>query len=319
MNTLVNSCWRQAARFGSAARIRTLLSLICTRVYLFLPVFPLLALPAFAQNFTQPDCFQPVNFVGVAASPAFDNSSKGCNSWVFDYANEGFSVISIVVQTAPAIGPGISPGAWSTFTPITGINPNTSIVAAISTFGTNLTFFPFVRVNLTTATGSGVVQGTLYGWRIPASGSAGGGCVGTIATPCIVAGPNASGAPPTKSPVLISGQTGSDAGPGNVETVHVDALGNLQAAIIGNAAVLSGQQAVTAAAVALATNTVRNVCIKALVGNTINVYVGPVGVTDATGIELAPGDAVCLPVLNTNLLYVIASTTGNSVSWIGTN
>lgn len=88
---------------------------------------------------------------------------------------------------------------------------------------------------------------------------------------------------------------------------------------VGHGTVLSNQQAVTASAVALSTNTCKRACVKALAANTINVYVGPTGVTTATGMELAPGDAVCLPVTNTNLLFVIASTTGASVSWVATN
>ena len=89
--------------------------------------------------------------------------------------------------------------------------------------------------------------------------------------------------------------------------------------IAGNAALYSGQQAVTGTAAALATQAVKQACVKALKGNVINVYVGPSGVSDATGYELAPDEAVCLPVNNVNLIYVIARTTGASVSWTGTN
>ena len=89
--------------------------------------------------------------------------------------------------------------------------------------------------------------------------------------------------------------------------------------IAGNAAVLSAQQAVTASAVALAANPAKTVCVKALVGNTINVYLGGSGVTTSTGLELVPNQSVCLAVSNSNLLYVIATTTGASVSWIATN
>lgn len=91
------------------------------------------------------------------------------------------------------------------------------------------------------------------------------------------------------------------------------------ATIPGNGTVLSGQQAVTASAAALATNTSKNICVEALVGNTINVYLGASGVTTSTGLELPPGAASCWPVTNTNLVYVIASTTGASVSWFATN
>jgi hypothetical protein len=123
-----------------------------------------------------------------------------------------------------------------------------------------------------------------------------------------------AGSPIAGNSVRIGGVDGS----GNKRDILTDSLGDVQIQEVGNAAVLSGQQAVTAAAVALATNASKNVCLKALIGNTINVYAGPTGVTISTGMELAPGDAVCLPVNNSNLLYVIASTTGASVSWIGT-
>lgn len=87
----------------------------------------------------------------------------------------------------------------------------------------------------------------------------------------------------------------------------------------GNTAVLSGQQAVTGSAVVLATNAAKTVCIHALAANTINVYLGPTGITTSTGMELPPGTTYCAPASNTNLFFVIASTTGASVSWITSN
>jgi hypothetical protein len=83
--------------------------------------------------------------------------------------------------------------------------------------------------------------------------------------------------------------------------------------------ITSGQQAVTATAAALPSKTSHNVCVKGLVGNSINVYLGPSTVTTSNGMELAPGDVVCLPVANPSAIYVIASTTGASVSWIAVN
>ena len=88
--------------------------------------------------------------------------------------------------------------------------------------------------------------------------------------------------------------------------VHAQAVGYVQ----------SGQQAVTAAAVVVSGISYGTVCIKALNGNTINVYLGGPGVTDSTGMELAPGNAYCAPAVNVNPFYVVASTTGASVSWI---
>jgi hypothetical protein len=80
--------------------------------------------------------------------------------------------------------------------------------------------------------------------------------------------------------------------------------------------VKSGQQAVTASAVIVTGISYGTVCIKALNANQINVYLGGPGVTDSTGMELAPGNAYCAMGVNANPFYVIASTTGASVSWI---
>jgi len=93
----------------------------------------------------------------------------------------------------------------------------------------------------------------------------------------------------------------------------------VNATLQGVGTVFSGQQGVTAAAVALAANTAKSVCVKALVANTLNIFVGPTGITIATGMELAPGDAVCLAVTNSNLVFVIASGVGSSISFIGIN
>lgn len=80
--------------------------------------------------------------------------------------------------------------------------------------------------------------------------------------------------------------------------------------------VTTGQQAVTASAVQLTNTSYGTMCVKALSGNTINVYLGAASVTTSTGMELAPGNAYCAPEVNTGQFYVIASTTGASISWI---
>jgi hypothetical protein len=105
----------------------------------------------------------------------------------------------------------------------------------------------------------------------------------------------------------------------NAASAIISVVGTIQTQEVGNGTVLSNQQAVTAAAVALATNASRNICVKALVGNTANVYIGPTAETIATGMELAPGDSYCGPVSNTNLIFVIAAAVGQTVSWIATN
>lgn len=84
-------------------------------------------------------------------------------------------------------------------------------------------------------------------------------------------------------------------------------------------AILAGQQAVNGTAAALASNTTKEVCVKAFLANTVNVYVGPSGVTTSTGLELGPGDSYCTRVTNSNALFVIASGAGPSVSWAARN
>lgn len=89
--------------------------------------------------------------------------------------------------------------------------------------------------------------------------------------------------------------------------------------IAGNTTLLSGQQSVTTSAVALATHATKQVCVKNNDASTQSVFIGPAGVTTTTGQELLADEAVCLPVANTNLIFVVAAMTGATVSWAGTN
>lgn len=94
-------------------------------------------------------------------------------------------------------------------------------------------------------------------------------------------------------------------------------IGNVN--INGNGTVISGQQAVTTSAVALATNSAKGACVRSSINSTVTVYLGPSGVTTSTGHELNPGDSVCLPVSNTNLLFAISTSTGGTVTFLGSN
>lgn len=80
--------------------------------------------------------------------------------------------------------------------------------------------------------------------------------------------------------------------------------------------VKAGQQAVTATTALVTGMSYGTACVKALNANTINVYLGGPGVTTATGMELAPGNAYCALEVNSNPFYVVAGSTGASVSWI---
>jgi hypothetical protein len=200
------------------------LSTFAGRIGQLLIVFIILTLPLFSQQpvVIRPDCILPIGTltlanVGQAVGP-FDNRTTGCVVWVFSYTTVGFGTLSIVVQTAPTAA-GEVPGAWSTFAAVTGVNPNTNIVQAISTFGNQTVVSPWVRVFLTSGTGGpGTIQGLLYGCRNPANCGVGGTV--SVPQPLQVDGPTAAGSPPTTPPVLVAGQDGT-----NVQTIRTDTSG----------------------------------------------------------------------------------------------
>lgn len=124
---------------------------------------------------------------------------------------------------------------------------------------------------------------------------------------------------PANASVNLNQYGGSAVGAGNALHVQPGTGANFATTEQSSAAILSGQQAVNGTAASLANNTVKEVCVKALLANTSNVYVGPTGVTTGTGLELGPGDSYCTRVTNTNALFVIAAGAGPSVSWSARN
>lgn len=100
-------------------------------------------------------------------------------------------------------------------------------------------------------------------------------------------------------------------------TTGAATIGNVN--INGNGTVFSGQQAVTTSSVALPTNSSKGVCVRSSINSTVTIYIGPSGVTTSTGHELNPGDSVCIPVSNTNLLFAISTATGGTVTFLGSN
>lgn len=82
--------------------------------------------------------------------------------------------------------------------------------------------------------------------------------------------------------------------------------------------IVAGQQAVTATAVALpAAVLTQGVILESLSTNTISIFIGGAGVTTATGVELQAGAALSAAVNNLDVLYVVASTTGATITWLG--
>lgn len=89
----------------------------------------------------------------------------------------------------------------------------------------------------------------------------------------------------------------------------------------GGAFAGTGQQAVTGSAAALPSLSTKQVCVTHVSGGSQTVvYVGSTsGVTTSTGFPLQQGQALCMPVSNVNLVYVIAASTGSSVAYAGVN
>lgn len=157
-----------------------------------------------AQTKISPDCQISFSFTAAGQIQQFNNLNNGyqCMFWTVSYSSTGFSALSLVVQTAPDSSG--SPGSWSTFSAAAGSNPNTAITHAASQFGTSSSYFPWLRVDLASVTGSGLITGTFYGYRTSASGGGGGGG-GGCTSPCEVVGPDAAGATPTQNPVAVAG------------------------------------------------------------------------------------------------------------------
>jgi hypothetical protein len=145
----------------------------------------LFAAPALAQNNAArpPDCSIPFYFTGTGRAPSvgYDNRASACTTWSLVYYVEGFSVVSIEVDSAPSVA-----GAAGTWASWAGSISSGSLPLTSTTSGqiTVYKYFPWVSVNLTTATGTGAVSGQLVGWRpfansdanaSPQSGAAAGG------------------------------------------------------------------------------------------------------------------------------------------------
>ena len=161
---------------------------------LLLFALSLLTLPLFAQQTRiVPDCVIPFSFTAAAQHTdntlTCGNNTLGIVVWTVVYSNFNFGALSLVVQSAPDAG-GV-PGAWSTFAGTvcsstncpgsSGVNPNT---ATTSAFTTLQGYYPWMRVLLTSATGTGTITGKLYGCLSPGcstTASAAGGSAITIA------------------------------------------------------------------------------------------------------------------------------------------
>ena len=140
-----------------------------------------------------PDCqfFFTVS-AGTPILPAgngFDNRQQGCTTWNFSYANGGLTGLTITLETAAATGSGTAGSFTAGFqvqgSTISGTNAATNTTAG---FWWARGYAPFVRVHLTGITGSGAVNGAVFGWRKPNAGGGGGGGSITCLTGDVAAG-----------------------------------------------------------------------------------------------------------------------------------
>jgi hypothetical protein len=118
-----------------------------------------------------PDCqfffsFTTAGAQNLPARNGFDNRQQGCNTWSLSYNNYHFSPVSVTLQTA-ANNNGTA-GSWGTGFPVqqtiaAGANPATNTTGGyLWIVGQNA----FVRVRVA-GTGTGIVSGAAFGWRIP--------------------------------------------------------------------------------------------------------------------------------------------------------
>lgn len=146
-----------------------------------------------------PDCSLQIHFtnragdVGISGqtivaapgpSSSYTNTLTQCTAWYLSYSSEGFSALSIQLESAPQVYGGVGTFVAFQGTTVTGSNPSTTTTSdSYSATG----YYPYVRVNLLSITGTGSINATLHGWYSPnyiasTSGSLPSGAIVLIAT-----------------------------------------------------------------------------------------------------------------------------------------
>lgn len=123
-----------------------------------------LALSSFAQ-----DCRFPISLQAVGTAPpnsiGFNNQASGCQYWTVVFFNTGFSALSIRFESASNGNSPTVPGTFGAFAGASigsAINPSTNTAQDSNSFKG---LYPFVQVNLTSVTGTGIIQGFVYGYK----------------------------------------------------------------------------------------------------------------------------------------------------------
>lgn len=180
-------------------------------LFVFLVAIVLRAQQSQPVNIT-PDCALFFSFTAVASSANFNNgvfggaqpTGGGCTNWSITYTSRGFTGLSLQVESAPNAA-GNVPGAFVAFagTITTGINPNTSLTSASSSFSG---YFPWLRVRLVSTVGAGQIYGVFYGSKTPPLSAFG-------SLTAQVEGRAADGAATVGNPVWVAGSDGANVRP----------------------------------------------------------------------------------------------------------
>jgi hypothetical protein len=208
---------------NSALPVETYCVLAITALIL-LGLFLFGSLPhAHAQQTTlpQPDCAFIINNLTtlnqttpLSPNAGFSNLTQGCDTWAMSVSVTGFSSATVALQSAPNNG-GVA-GTWTTYAgqTIISASPNNAnpITTATQAFVWLNGYNPWVRAQLTAITGTGAVNGTVYGWRIPSASATGTGSGGTGPTgpqgPTGSTGPSGVGATGPTGSTGVTGPTG---------------------------------------------------------------------------------------------------------------
>jgi parallel beta-helix repeat protein len=152
----------------------------------------------FGQPATSFDCFSVYTFKGATAQAGQDNSSAAapCVAWRVTYTSSGFSSVTVKFQTSP------DNSSWSDVTNsicsssvqppcvTDGANPLASGVMGSASFRA---YGKFVRVSVTSVTGTGSGQVVTYGYK-GTSASASTGSGGSVTNPLNWVRPESFGA-----------------------------------------------------------------------------------------------------------------------------
>lgn len=168
-----------------------------------------LAIQSHGQTFTvqQPNCQIFVHFTAVnqtsptSPNSGLDNRTTGCTVWNMAINVTGFSSVTVALQSAPDNN-GVA-GTWVAYAGSTIISPTphnaNPIVTGTQDFVWLVGYNPWVRVIVTSVTGSGSINGGAFGWNNPNASSS-----STASSNVTIVGPLGQAVMAASIPVVIA-------------------------------------------------------------------------------------------------------------------